>query len=74
MTIEDYASAENAHHYSLMKKFLDEASQTDNDNKTEDDEELVASSKSDVENSFEILKNFCLFNEKGSDHIPDLMN
>ena len=56
------------------EEFSEEDSNTDNDNYTENDEELVASSKSDAENSFEIMKNFCLFSEKGSHQMQYLMN
>ena len=56
------------------EEFSEEDSNIDNDNDTEDDKELVALSKSDAENSFEIMKNFCLFSEKGSHQMQYLMN
>ena len=40
----------------------------------DDDEELVAPSTRDVENSLEILKNLSLFSEKRGDQMQDLIN
>ena len=40
----------------------------------DDDEELVAPSTRDVENSLEILKSLSLFNEKKGDQMEDLIN
>ena len=40
----------------------------------DDDEELVAPSTRDVENSLEILKSLSLFNEKKGDQMQDLIN
>ena len=54
-----------------------QATQTENDEVKQiedDDEELVAPSTRDVENSLEILKNLSLFNEKRGDQMQDLIN
>ena len=51
--------------------------QTENDEIEEikdDDEELVAPSTRNVENSFEILKSLSLFSEKRDDQMQDLIN
>ena len=40
----------------------------------DDDEELVAPSTRDVENSSEILKNLSLFSEKRGDQMQDLID
>ena len=40
----------------------------------DDDEELVAPSTRDVENSLEILKNLSLFSEKRGDQMQDLID
>ena len=47
----------------------DEVEQIEND-----DEELVAPSTRDVENSSEILKNLSLFSEKRGDQMQDLID
>ena len=54
---------------------MQEATQTENDEVEEiedDDEELVAPSTRDVENSLEILKNLSLFSEKRGDQVQEL--
>ena len=56
---------------------MQEATQTQNDEVEEiedDDEELVASTTRDVENSMEILKNLSLFSEKRGHQMQDLVN
>ena len=56
---------------------MQETKQTENDEVEEiedDDEELVAPSKRDVENSLGILKNFSLFSKKIGDHMQDLIH
>ena len=70
MTAEDFATADDAVITSstlIDEEILQEATQTENDEVEEiedDDEELVAPSTRDVENSLEILKNLSLFSEK----------
>ena len=59
------------------EEILQVATQTENDEVEEiedDDEELVAPSTRNVENSFEILKNLSLFSEKRDDQMQDLIN
>ena len=59
------------------EEILQEATQTENDKIEEiedDEEELVAPSKRDVENSLDILKNLALFSEKRGDQMQDLIN
>ena len=54
-----------------------QATQTENDEVKQiedDDEELVAPSTRDVENSLEILKNLSLFSEKRGEQMQDLIN
>ena len=56
---------------------MQETKQTENDEVEEiedDDEELVAPSKRDVENALGILKNFSLFSNKIGDHMQDLIH
>ena len=56
---------------------MQETKQTENDEVEEiedDDEELVAPSKRDVENALRILKNFSLFSNKIGDHMQDLIH
>ena len=56
---------------------MQETKQTENDEVEEiedDDKELVAPSKRDVENSLGILKNFSLFSKKIGDHMQDLIH
>ena len=71
MTAEDFATADDAVITTSPtltdEEILQEAKQTENDEVEEiedDDEELVAPSKRDVENSLGILKNFSLFSKK----------
>ena len=59
------------------EEILQDATQIENDEVEEiedDDEELVAPSTRNVENSFEILKNLSLFSEKRDDQMQDLIN
>ena len=81
MTAEDYATADDAVITTSStltdEEILQEATQTENDEVEEiedDDEELVAPSTRDVENSLEILKNLSLFSEKRGDQMQDLIN
>ena len=80
MTAEDFATADDAVITSstlIDEEILQEATQTENDEVEEiedDDEELVAPSTRDVENSLEILKNLSLFSEKRGDQMQDLIN
>ena len=56
---------------------MQDPTHTENDEVEEiedDDEELVAPSTRNVENSFEILKNLSLFSEKRDDQMQDLIN
>ena len=56
---------------------MQDPTKTENDEVEEiedDDEELVAPSTRNVENSFEILKNLSLFSEKRPDQMQDLIN
>ena len=71
MTAEDFATADDTVITTSPtltdEEILQEAKQTENDEVEEiedDDEELVAPSKRDVENSLGILKNFSLFSKK----------
>ena len=71
MTAEDYATADDAVITTSStltdEEILQEATQTENDEVEEiedDDEELIAPSTKDVENSLEILKNLSLFSKK----------
>ena len=69
MTDEDFATADDAVIRTSPtltdEEIMQEAKQTENDEVEEDDdEELVAPSKKDVENSLGILKNFSLFSKK----------
>ena len=79
MTAEDFATADDAviRTSSTLtdEEILQEATQTENDEVEEiedDDEELVAPSTRDVENSLEILKNLSLFSEKRGDQVQEL--
>ena len=81
MTAEDYATADDAVITTSStltdEEILQEATQTENDEVEEiedDDEELVAPSTRDVENSLEILKNLFLFSEKRDDQMQDFIN
>ena len=81
MTAEDFATADDAVITTSStltdEEILQEATQTENDEVEEiedDDEELVAPSTRDVENSLEILKNLSLFSEKRGDQMQDLIN
>ena len=59
------------------EEILQVAAQTESDEVEkieDDDEELVAPSTRNVENSFEILKNLSLFSEKMDDQMQDLIN
>ena len=59
------------------EEILQDATQTESDEVEkieDDDEELVAPSTRNVENSFEILKNLSLFSEKMDDQMQDLIN
>ena len=59
------------------EEILQEATQTENDEVEEiedDDEELVAPSTRDVENSLGILKTLSVFSEKRGDQTQDLIN
>ena len=56
---------------------MQKATRTKNDEVEQiedDDEELVAPSTRDVENSLEILKNLSLFSEKRGDQMQDLID
>ena len=79
MTAEDFATADDAVITTSStltdEEILQEATQTENDEVEEiedDDEELVAPSTRDVENSLKILKNLSLFSEKRGDEMQDL--
>ena len=81
MTAEDFATTDDAVITTSStltdEEILQEATQTENDEVEEiedDDEELVAPSTRDVENSLEILKNLSLFSEKRGDQMQDLIN
>ena len=81
MTTEDFATADDAVITTSStvtdEEILQEATQTENDEVEEiedDDEELVAPSTGDVENSLEILKNLSVFSEKRGDQMQDLIN
>ena len=71
MTAEDFATTDDAVITTSLtltdEEILQGATQTENDEVEEiedDDEELVAASTRDVENSLEILKNLSLFRKK----------
>ena len=71
MTAEGFATADDAVITTSStltdEEILQEATQTENDEVEEiedDDEELIAPSTKDVENSLEILKNLSLFSKK----------
>ena len=81
MTAENFATADDAVITTSStltdEEILQEATQTENDEVEEiedDDEELVAPSTRDVENSLEILKNLSLFSEKRGEQMQDLIN
>ena len=82
MAAEDFATANDDAVITTSstltdEEILQEATQTENDEVEEiedDDEELVAPSTRDVENSLEILKNLSLFSEKRGDQMQDLIN
>ena len=81
MTAEDFATVDDAVITTSSTlsdgEILQEAIQTENDEVEEiedDDEELVALSTRDEENSMEILKNLTLFREKRGDQIQHLIN
>ena len=81
MTAEDFATTDDAVITTSLtltdEEILQGATQTENDEVEEiedDDEELVAPSTRDVENSLEILKNLSLFSEKRGDQMQDLIN
>ena len=82
MAAEDFATANDDAVITTSSTLTDEeilqdATQTENDEVEEiedDDEELVAPSTRDVENSLEILKNLSLFSEKRGDQMQDLIN
>ena len=81
MIAEDFATADDAVTTTSStltdEAILQEAKQTENDEVEEieeDDEELVAPSTRDVENSFKKLKNLSLFTEKRGDQMQDLIN
>ena len=81
MTAEDFANADDAVITTSLtltdEEILQEATQTENDKIEEiedDEEELVAPSTRDVENSLDILKNLALFSEKRGDQMQDLIN
>ena len=80
MAAEDFATANDDAVITTSstltdEEILQEATQTENDEVEEiedDDEELVAPSTRDVENSLEILKNLSLFSEKRGDQVQEL--
>ena len=82
MAAEDFATANDDAVITTSSTLTDEeilqdATQTENDEVEEiedDNEELVAPSTRDVENSLEILKNLSLFSEKRGDQMQDLIN
>ena len=81
MTAEGFATTDDAVITTSLtltdEEILQGATQTENDEVEEiedDDEELVAPSTRDVENSLEILKNLSLFSEKRGDQMQDLIN
>ena len=81
LTAEDFATADDAVITTSStltdEEILQDATQTENDEVEEiedDNEELVAPSTRDVENSLEILKNLSLFSEKGGDQMQDIIN
>ena len=81
MTAEDFATANDvaitAPSTLTDEEILQEAAQTEKDEVEDiedDDEELVAPSTRDVENSLEILKNLSLFSEKRGDQMQDLID
>ena len=81
MTAEDFATTDDAVITTSStltdEEILQDATQTENDEVEEiedDNEELVAPSTRDVENSLEILQNLSLFSEKRGDQMQDLIN
>ena len=81
MTAEDFATMDDAVITTSStltdEEILQDATQTENDEVEEiedDNEELVAPSTRDVENSLEILKNLSLFSEKRGGQMQDLIN
>ena len=81
MTAEDFATADDAVITTPStltgKEILQEATQTGNDGVEQiedDDEELVAPSTRDAENSLKILEKFSLFSEKRGDQVQDFIN
>ena len=82
MAAEDFATANDDAVITTSSTLTDEeilqdATQTENDEVEgieDGDEELVAPSTRDVENSLEILKNLSLFSEKRGDQMQDLIN
>ena len=81
MTAEDFATADGSVITTSStltdEEIMQEATQTENPEveEIEDvDEELVAPSTRDVENSWEILKNLSLFSEKRRNQMQDLIN
>ena len=81
MAAENFATEDNAVITTSStltdEETLQEATQTENDEVEEiedDDEELVAPSTRDVENSLKILKNLSLFSGKRDGQMQDLIN
>ena len=81
MTAEDFATPNDAVITTSTtltdEKILQEATLTQNDEVEEtndDDEELVAPTTQDIENSMEILKDLSLFSEKRGHQMQDLVN
>ena len=79
MTAEDFATADDAVITTSSTltdgEILQEATENDEVEEIDDDnEELIAPSTRDVENSLEILKNLSLFSEKRGDQMQDLIN
>ena len=81
MTAEDSATADDAvittSSTHTDEDIFQEATQTESDEFEEieyDDEELMAPSTTDVENSLQILKNLSLISEKEGDQLQVLIN
>ena len=81
MKAEDFATVDDAvittSSTPTDEEIFQEATQTENDEVKEiedDDEEFVAPTTRDVENSLVILKNLSLFSEKRGDQMQDLIN
>ena len=81
MTAEDFATPNDAVITTSTtltdEQILQEATLTQNDEAEEtkdDDEELVAPTTKDVENSMKILKDLSLFSEKRGHQMQDLVN